>query len=93
MRKIIKQLQNGKLTHKDRRFAFNLENVFFKTIKIMLVKVISSIWVHLRKGKVGALALTASAVASDTKIKNILLQGWLQGFPGTENLSRLQREA
>lgn len=60
------------LMHKDRRFAFNIENIFFKAVKIMLVKVLSSIWVRLRKGKIGSTLLTASNVCTDTNIENLL---------------------
>ena len=51
------------LCHSDRRFALNIENIFFKAMKIMLLKVLSSIWVRLRKGKAGTLSLTAGVVS------------------------------
>ena len=38
----------------------------------MLLKVLSSIWVRLRKGKAGILSLTAGVVSQDTNIERLL---------------------
>ena len=60
------------LMHKDRRFALDIDNLFFKTMKIMVAKAMSSIWVRLRKGKLKEAQLTASQVRQDTNIEKIL---------------------
>ena len=58
--------------HKDRRFAMNIKNFFFKTVKIMIAKVLSSIWVRLQKGKLRGADLIASLVSKDTNIEQVL---------------------
>ncbi|MCO5597546.1 hypothetical protein L7F22_051624 [Adiantum nelumboides] len=61
------------LKNLDRRFASDIENFFFKTMKIVITKVLGSIWVHLRKGKLRGQKLQAKDVQSTTIIENLLL--------------------
>ena len=49
-----------------------MDNLFFETMIIMINKVMSSIWVHSRKGKLKLNRLTAQQVREDTNTKKIL---------------------
>jgi hypothetical protein len=39
------------LLHKNHNFATHIPNLFFRVIKILIHFVISSSWLHIRKGK------------------------------------------
>ena len=60
------------LMNKDRRFARCIENLFFKTMKIIILKILSSTWVRLRKGQLQGKKIVARDVAEDTNIERIL---------------------
>ena len=60
------------LTHESTQFSTNIENLFFKAMKVMVQKVIESTWVRLRKGKLGHTVLHAKDVQDDTNIDRML---------------------
>lgn len=54
----------------------NIENWFFKMVKIMVAKLLSSMWVCFQKGKLKGSNLTPSDVYCDTNIQQILNSRW-----------------
>ncbi|MCO5607666.1 hypothetical protein L7F22_061864 [Adiantum nelumboides] len=60
------------LKNVDRWFARDIENIFFKTMKIIIGKVLGSVWVRLRKGKLQGQRLQAKDVQSTTNVEKLL---------------------
>lgn len=56
----------------DRRFANNIENIFFKTMKIIISKVVSSTWVRLCKAQLQGRELCIKDIRADTNIERLL---------------------
>ncbi|MCO5592827.1 hypothetical protein L7F22_046830 [Adiantum nelumboides] len=60
------------LKNADRRFANDIENLFFKTMKIVIAKVLESIWVRLHKGKLQDRQLQAKDIKLTTNVESLL---------------------
>ena len=65
-------ISKWELTHQSRKFSLNIENLFFKAMKVMIQKIIESTWVRLRKGNLGHGTLCARDVQNDTNIDRLL---------------------
>ncbi|MCO5599964.1 hypothetical protein L7F22_054071 [Adiantum nelumboides] len=71
-RNSFQRVAKWELLHADRRFALNIENLFFKAMKFIISKVCSSIWVRSRKAQPQGKLLQAKDVVANTNIEALL---------------------
>ncbi|MCO5600782.1 hypothetical protein L7F22_054897 [Adiantum nelumboides] len=67
------EIAKWELKHKDLRFSSCIENLFFKTMKILVQQVLSCVWVRMRKGQLKDHQIRAKEVATDTNVDRLLL--------------------
>jgi len=60
------------LTNANRKFAYHITNIFFKTIKILIHFILFSTWIHIQKTKLLGRVLTTSDVLNDVNLDKIL---------------------
>jgi hypothetical protein len=66
-------------------FATNIQNIFFKAVKLCIEKVRNSSWIRIRKDKLSGRMLTASQIAEEPNLDKILRSHI--GFHELEKLS------
>lgn len=79
------QIASWEILHKDHDFATNIENIFFKAIKICIQKVKNSGWIRIRKGKLCGRRLTAGQVVEEPNLDKLL-----QSHIGFRDLEKLR---
>ena len=71
--------------HKNHDFAQNIQNIFFKAIKICIQKVKNSSWIRIRKRKLTGRTLTTNQIIQEPNLDKIL-----QSHIGFRDLERLR---
>jgi hypothetical protein len=60
------------LTSANRKFAYHITNIFFKTTKILIHFILSSTWICIQKEKLLGYVLTTSDVLNNINLDKIL---------------------
>jgi hypothetical protein len=58
--------------HHDHDFAYNITNLFYKEVRIILRQVLNCIWIRIRKGQLKGRKLVAKDVKSKPNLDRIL---------------------
>jgi len=60
------------LTNVTRKLAYHIMNIYFKTIKLLIHFISSSIWIHIRKTKLSSWILTTNNVSNNVNLDKLL---------------------
>jgi hypothetical protein len=66
------KIAQAELTSTNRKFAYHITNLFFKTIKILIHFVLSSAWIRMRKSILKSRKPTAAQVSNKKNLENLL---------------------
>jgi hypothetical protein len=66
------QIASWEILHKNHDFATNIQNIFFKAVKLCIEKVRNSSWIRILKGKLSGRMLTVGQVAEEPNLDKIL---------------------
>ena len=66
------EIASWEILHKSHDFATNIQNIFFKAIKICIDKVRNSSWIRIRKGKLSGRTLTVGQIVEQPNLDKIL---------------------
>jgi hypothetical protein len=80
------QIASWEILHKNHDFATNIQNIFFKAVKLCIEKVRNSSWIRIRKGKLSGRMLTVSQVAEEPNLDKILQSHKILQFHELEKL-------
>jgi hypothetical protein len=66
------KIAQAELTSTNRKFAYHITNLFFKTIKILIHFVLFSAWIRMRKSILKSRKPTAAQVSNKKNLENLL---------------------
>jgi hypothetical protein len=66
------QIASWEILYKNHDFATNIQNIFFKAIKLCIEKVRNSSWIRIHKGKLSWRMLIAGQIAKEPNLDKIL---------------------
>ena len=66
------KIASWEILYKSHDFATNIQNIFFKAIKIFIDKFRNSSWIQIRKGKLSGSTLTAGQIVEQPNLDKIL---------------------
>jgi hypothetical protein len=69
---VISKVAQAELTSVNRKFAYHISNLFFKTIKILIHFVLSSAWIRIQKTILKGRKPTIAQVKNTKDLENIL---------------------
>ena len=66
------KISQWEVFHHDHDFAYNITNLFYKEVRIILRQVLNCIWIRIRKGQLKGRKLVAKDVKSKPNLDRIL---------------------